>query len=196
MLAAVKTVVISGASTGPRRVSSFGFMGPNLTLSAAPPPRSASCGRVGRQRFVDMALSELSEPSAFFVITNATESPAASGFDTAFISVTGVLGGTVMFCEPPAYCTTRLEPLVLLTLPFDIRDWVAVPLVMRDCDTLPLVIRLAAALVFGAIMRLPSPSPRRSSGKMWISVARSDPSDCFTVVTPTNEFWVTCDRSL
>ena len=35
-----------------------------------------------------------------------------------------------------------------------------------------------------AIMRLPSPRPRSASGKMWISVARSLPSGCLTVVTP------------
>jgi hypothetical protein len=52
---------------------------------------------------------------------------------------------------------------VLLTLPFDIRDCDAVPLVIRDVETLPLVILLALAL--GAIMRLPSPMPRSSSGK-------------------------------
>jgi hypothetical protein len=110
-----------------------------------------------------MALSAVSDPSGAFFANTATWSPAAKSFDALFNSVTGVLGGTVTVCEPPAYCTTRLDPLALLTLPFDIRDWDAVPFVMRDAETLPFVIRLAPGL--GAIMRLPSPTPRSSSGK-------------------------------
>ena len=47
--------------------------------------------------------------------------------------------------------------------------------------------RSAVALVSGAIMWLPSPNPRSSSGNTWISVARSAPSGCFTVVTPMND---------
>jgi hypothetical protein len=76
------------------------------------------------------------------------------------------LGGTVTFWEPPAYDTTKLDPFVLLTLPFDIRDCDAVPFVIRDADTLPFVILLALAPVAAPIMRLPSPSPLSSSGKM------------------------------
>jgi hypothetical protein len=63
---------------------------------------------------------------------------------------------------------------VLLTLPFDMRDRDAVPFVIRDAipfvirdaETLPFVILLPLAPVEGAIMRLPSPRPRSSSGKM------------------------------
>src|SRR3954471_21417506 len=187
MLAAVNTVVMRAPRISPRRVSSLGFMGSNLTLDArAPHP----------QRLVEIALSDVRDPSAPFFATITTESPTASDLETCFSSVTGVFGGTVTFCEPPAYCTTIVEPLVLATLPLDIRDCDTAPFVIRDCDTLPLVIRLAEEPAFGVIMRLPSPIPRSSSGKMWISVARSDPSDCFTVVTPMKEFGLTCVRSL
>ncbi|HKN59310.1 MAG TPA: hypothetical protein VJV97_10685 [Gemmatimonadaceae bacterium] len=91
--------------------------------------------------------------------------------------------------------------MVLLTLPFDMRDWDAVPLVIREPETLPFVILLPPPPpppppTVGAIIRLPSPVPRSSSGKMWISVARSDPSGCFTVVTPMKDPSLTCDRSL
>ena len=58
-----------------------------------------------------------------------------------------------------------VDPLVLLTLPFDMREGDAVPFVMRDAETLPLVIRFPAPLVLGVIILLPSPSPRSSSGR-------------------------------
>src|SRR5437764_2640564 len=99
-------------------------------------------------------------------------SPAASGFDVGASSVTGVLGGTVTFCEPPANCTTMVELPPPETLPFVMRDAgdePAVPLVMRDADTAPFVMRLPpppAPEEFPDIIRLPSPSPRSASGKM------------------------------
>src|SRR3954465_11492079 len=192
MLAAVNTVVMRAPRISPRRVSSLGFMGSNLTLDArAPHP----------QRLVEIALSDVRDPSAPFFATITTESPTASDLEPCFSWVTGVFGGTVPFCEPPAYCTTIVEPLVLATLPLDIRDCDTAPLVMRDAETLPFVILLALPLVMrlalvpalGAIIRLPSPRPLSSSGNMWISVARSDPSLCFTVVTPMKVLSLTSD---
>ena len=101
---------------------------------------------------VNMALSVVRDPSGAFAANTATWSPATRVFGESFNSVTGVLGGTITVCEPPAYWTTSVDPLVLLTLPFDMRDCDAVPLVMRDGATLPFVIRLAVALFGGPIM--------------------------------------------
>ena len=82
--------------------------------------------------------------------------------------------------------------MVLLTLPFDIRDCDAVPFVIRDAETLPLVIRLAA-LVLGlcAIIRLPSPSLGALPGKWILQSRASEPSGRLTVVTPMNDLSVT-----
>jgi hypothetical protein len=67
-------------------------------------------------------LFALRDPSAALVARMTTWSPTANVFDVALISVTEVLGGTVIVCEPPAYWTTYVDPFALATLPFDIRD--------------------------------------------------------------------------
>jgi hypothetical protein len=52
---------------------------------------------------VEMALSAVNDPSAFFFAITATLSPGASCLSDSFNSVTGVFGGTTIVWDPPAY---------------------------------------------------------------------------------------------
>ena len=98
--------------------------------------------------------------------TRAPRPAKSAAFDVDLMSVTGVLGGTVTCCEPPAYRTSSADAFALATLPFDIRAGDAAPFVIREPATAPFVIRLPVPPVLCVIMRLPSPSPRSASGKM------------------------------
>ena len=112
-----------------------------------------------------MTREVVSVPSGRFVAGITTLAPGASLVDVATISVTGTLGGTVIGCDPPLYATVIVwppppdVPFFMLAAPFVI---VADPLVML-AD--PLVIVAELAPDGAAIGRLPSPSPRSSSGK-------------------------------
>ena len=125
----------------------------------------------------------VSVPSGRFVAGITTLTPGASFADVAMISVTETLGGTVIVCDPPSYATVIVrpasldvpffmlaapfvivaDPLLMLAEPLVI---VAEPFVIREFETLPFVIEPPLPLDGAAMGRLPSPSPRSSSGKM------------------------------
>jgi hypothetical protein len=129
-----------------------------------------------------MTREVVSVPSGRFAAGITTFAPGASLADVATISVTGTLGGTVIVWDPPLYATVIVrpappdvpffmlaapfvivpDPLVMLADPLVI---VAEPFVIRESETLPFVIEPPLAADGGAIGRLPSPSPRSSSGK-------------------------------
>lgn len=103
--------------------------------------------------------------------------------EVATISVTGTFAGTVIVCDPPLYATVIVRPappavpFFMLAAPFvivadplvmpgDPLVIVAEPFVIRESETLPFVIEPLLPPDGAAICRLPSPSPRNSSGKM------------------------------
>ena len=95
--------------------------------------------------------------------------PGVSLADVGAMTVTVTPAGTVMVCEPPLYATVMVPfaaplfvPLVIRAAPLVMR---AAPFVIRELATLPFVMVLRAPVDSGAIGRLPSPSPRSSSGK-------------------------------
>jgi hypothetical protein len=124
-----------------------------------------------------------SVPSGRLVAGITTLAPGASLVGVATISVTETLGGTVIVWDPPLYATVivrpvpPLAPFFMLAAPFvivadplvmlaDPLVIVAEPFVIREAETLPFVIVPPLPPDGAAIGRLPSPSPRSSSGKM------------------------------